>query len=575
MHTYKHLAQYIKESEDKMFISKKEKDKFNEYENILRRKDDSYSKEDVKIMINDVIEKLEDKEDKIIKNTAFNKSFGTGIGTVAEGSHSHISTDLKFLSLEKNLGVSDSINLSTKDIFTDITPSSKLWGASSSSKVKDTIIEDNRFEFSTEHVDHGLNTSTLTDLIDIVKGKEITLCADAYGLDRFTIYVKMYNNDGWSFLKLADGKLIGNVKVPEDITDFKLAIENKSTSNNKVVVKGLKLYLKNEYVIESNTDIPDRNFSIWSWHDEEILDPKSTMEFCKRFKINRIYQHISTSNIRFRDIRKFTKVLQENGVMVNWLVGDPKWATTDKQSCMNAILNLADYNNSVNNEYEKIGTIQLDVEPQALPDWGENEVWVLDNFMEMTKMAYELCQEYNLSLNMCVPAWLDGKTYDNKYGTGNVYDFISKHSNTTTLMSYNKKAYLSLSEDELRYGKKNNRAVAIGLETQELSNLNETFFGEPIELLYEAFEEIRMMQIALGISSKYEFVIHDYTNFKEFVSNFPDMIIEEPNRAENILTTSDKTIVGAINEINAKITRLFTYMDQVANQINVNNSDSN
>ncbi|WP_304576587.1 hypothetical protein [Romboutsia ilealis] len=101
MHTYKHLAQYIKESEDKMFISKKEKDKFNEYENILRKKDDSYSKEDVKNMINDVIEKLEDKEDKIIKNTAFNKSFGTGIGTVAEGSHSHISTDLKFLSLEK------------------------------------------------------------------------------------------------------------------------------------------------------------------------------------------------------------------------------------------------------------------------------------------------------------------------------------------------------------------------------------------------------------------------------------------------------------------------------------------
>ncbi|WP_304576586.1 hypothetical protein [Romboutsia ilealis] len=384
----------------------------------------------------------------------------------------------------------------------------------------------------------------------------------------------MYNNS-WSFLKLADGKLIGNVKVPEDITDFKLSIENKSTSNNKVVVKGLKLYLKNEYAIESNTDIPDRNFSIWSWHSEEILDPQSTMEFCKRFKINRIYQHISTSDIRFRDIRKFTKVLQENGVMVNWLVGSPKWATTDKQSCMNAILNLADYNNSVNNEYEKIGTIQLDVEPQALPEWGDNEVVVLYNFMEMTKMAYELCQEHNLSLNMCVPAWLDGKSYDNKYGIGNVYDFISKHSNTTTLMSYNKKAYLSLSEDELRYGKKNNRAVAIGLETQELPDLNETFFGEPIELLYEAFEKIRMMQITLGISSKYEFVIHDYTHFKEFVSNFPDMIIEEPNRAENILTTSDKTIVGAINEINAKITRLFTYMDQVANQINVNNSDSN
>lgn len=550
MRKYKHSAQYIKETNEKMFISLEEKNKLNNYEELLQG-----------------------KEDKIIKNSAFNKSFGTGIGTVAEGEHSHISTDLKFLSLEKNLGVSNDIDLSTKEIFKDITPSSTLWKQTSSSKVTDVVIEDGRLEFTTSYVDHGLSTSTLTDLIDTVKGKRVTICADSEGTDTFIIYVKMRNSSGWSFLRLVNGKAIDSVEVPADITDFKLSVENTSSTSNKVIVKGLRLYVENDYVIESNTDIPDRNFSIWSWKSEEILNPENTMEFCKKFKINRIYQHISTSVVSYSDIRKFTKILQENGIMVNWLVGDPTWATTKKQSCMDAILNLVSYNNSVNNEYEKIGTIQLDVEPHALPEWEENEVEILNGFMEMTDMAYKLCQQNNLSLNMCVTPWLDGKSYENKYGTGNVYDFISKHSNTTTLMAYNKSGYLSLVEKEIRYGKTNNRGVAIGFETQELPEPNETFFGESIELLYQSFERLKLLQTSLGVSSKYEFVIHDFRSFNEFVSNFPEITIEEPKRAENVLTTDDKTLVGAINEINSKINTLTILVDLLQNSFNVHVED--
>ena len=44
---YKHIADSIKESSDRMFISSEEKTKFNNYENTMRRKDDSYSKTEV------------------------------------------------------------------------------------------------------------------------------------------------------------------------------------------------------------------------------------------------------------------------------------------------------------------------------------------------------------------------------------------------------------------------------------------------------------------------------------------------------------------------------------------------
>ena len=44
---YKHIADSIKESSNRMFISSEEKTKYNNYENILRKKEDSYSKTEV------------------------------------------------------------------------------------------------------------------------------------------------------------------------------------------------------------------------------------------------------------------------------------------------------------------------------------------------------------------------------------------------------------------------------------------------------------------------------------------------------------------------------------------------
>lgn len=51
---YRHTAESIKESSRKMFISLEEKNKFNDYENTMRRKDDSYNKEEVDSKLNQI-----------------------------------------------------------------------------------------------------------------------------------------------------------------------------------------------------------------------------------------------------------------------------------------------------------------------------------------------------------------------------------------------------------------------------------------------------------------------------------------------------------------------------------------
>lgn len=51
---YRHTAESIKESSDRMFISSEEKTKFNNYENTMRRKDDSYNKEEVDNKVNQI-----------------------------------------------------------------------------------------------------------------------------------------------------------------------------------------------------------------------------------------------------------------------------------------------------------------------------------------------------------------------------------------------------------------------------------------------------------------------------------------------------------------------------------------
>ena len=506
-------------------------------------------------------------EDIINNSTMINKSFGNGPDTVAEGDHTHGDLQLQMQSLEEviNAGYYDTSDAA--EFFTEITPSHTVWAATSSSKVTDVDIIGGRYVCTTSTADQGLKTDTLTDLIEVVRGKTLVATGDLSS-DNYTLYIKMHDGEAWSFGKIKSTDKIITVDVPDNLTQFKFGLEYKGDGSapETCEVTNFAVYLVNDVTITSTANIPNRNYTIWSWNDEEIINPEAFAAFCNAYKINRVYQHISTSTVNLEQIRKFVGTMQKNRVSVNWLTGDPSWSLADHHyHIVDQIQKVVSYNMSIQNDYEKIGTIQFDIEPYTLDEWETDQASVIKQYQDAIMLMYNESLAKQLSLNVCVASWFDGVTYDNEYGQGNLFDFVSKHSSSTVIMAYNTSSYVSIAEDEIRIGALNGKNVAVGLETHVVDDSvteDTTFANKPIEDLYRAFETLFLVYKMYGVYKGYEFVIHDYAYFKAYAESFN--LTVSSNDILGKLTTTDKTdLISAINELNSKIAELTAIVESL------------
>ena len=538
-------ANQVITTDDKQFVSQAEKEIWNNMN----------SSENVQEQITSSINKLkEEVEPKIIKKSAFNKHFGNGPDSVAEGDHIHNDIALKIKNIENKLNLSNSV-VNSQEFFSDVTPESSIWSASSNKYVSNIIKEDGRFQFDATNADHGLTTGTLTSLLPtLTTGTEVAISCNVES-ENTTVYIKLRYSTGWEFVRMKiNDDLFKTVKIKEGLTDFKLAIENSLSSTNTCIVTNLKLMIKNSVQITSNQDIPNRNYSIWSWTADSVLDAHDTSVFLKNYKINKVYQWFDLDSLTYNDIRNYVKVLQEKDIMVNWLTGDPSWALTNNHSkILNAIRKINDYNKNITNGYQKINTIQFDIEPYALDEWSTDEQGVTEQYQEAISIAYEECLRLGLSLAVCIPSWFDSKTYSNKFGEGNLYDFVSKNSSCTVLMAYNVNKYLSISADEIKMNKENRKRIAIGLETKPVGEhsltTDETFGDKPISDLYSAFETIYQYLSTISFDDRYEFAIHDLVAFKNYTASFDlDIVSFEGDgplsSKENIVLKSNSGLSG-------------------------------
>ena len=538
-------ANQVITTDEKQFVSQAEKEIWNNMN----------SSENVQEQITSSINKLkEEVEPKIIKKSAFNKHFGNGPDSVAEGDHVHNDIALKIKNIENKLNLSNSV-VNSQEFFSDVTPESSIWSASSNKYVSNIIKEDGRFQFDATNADHGLTTGTLTSLLPtLTTGTEVAISCNVES-ENTTVYIKLRYSTGWEFVRMKiNDDLFKTVKIKEGLTDFKLAIENSLSSTNTCIVTNLKLMIKNSVQITSNQDIPNRNYSIWSWTADSVLDAHDTSVFLKNYKINKVYQWFDLDSLTYNDIRNYVKVLQEKDIMVNWLTGDPSWALTNNHSkILNAIRKINDYNKYITNGYQKINTIQFDIEPYALDEWSTDEQGITEQYQEAISIAYEECLRLGLSLAVCIPSWFDSKTYSNKFGEGNLYDFVSKNSSCTVLMAYNVNKYLSISADEIKMNKENRKRIAIGLETKPVGEhsltTDETFGDKPISDLYSAFETIYQYLSTISFDDRYEFAIHDLVAFKNYTASFDlDIVSFEGDgplsSKENIVLKSNSGLSG-------------------------------
>lgn len=528
---------------------------------------DAEAHNDIRTSVDNVNERLDVHDDIIDNSVMINKSFGNGPDTVAEGNHIHGDLQLQIRSIEDIVNADYNSISGSVEFFTDITPSHTVWYATSASYVTDVDIIGGRYVCTTSTADQGLKTDTLDDIMNMVRGKTIVAAANLSS-DNYTLYVKMYNGTEWSFGRITATDKIITVNVPENVTKFRLGLEygGDGSAPDTCEMTNFALYLVNDVAITSTENIPNRNYTIWSWNDEEITNPDAFASFCNAYKINRVYQHVSTSALDLEAIRKFVGTMQKNRISVNWLTGDPSWTLADHQyHIVDQIQKVVSYNMSIQNDYEKIGTIQFDIEPYTLDEWTTDQASVIKQYQDAIVLMYNESLAKQISLNVCVASWFDGVTYDNEYGQGNLFDFVSKHSSSTVIMAYNTKSYVSIAEDEIRMGALNGKNVAVGLETHEVTDSvteDITFANKPIEDLYRAFETMFLAYKMYGVYKGYEFVIHDYSSFKAYAESFNLEVVS--NDILGKLTTTDKTdLISAINEINTEAESLKTSVSEV------------
>ena len=491
------------------------------------------------IYLPDLKNKIDQFNKVIPKNTysAYNKPFGNSVDTIAEGNHTHYDIFNELLKIKTSLGIETELPYEDLNWLTEITPTKTEWVREGA---KDTTIEDNLIAFTTYNDNGGYSINKL-DWINS------TLLISANILtENSRIIIKMYDGTKWSFHYFNYGDCeVKKFVIPTGLTKLKIAVEGKGI-NTRVEVRNLRIYKMNTTVkITKNTQIPMLKYSIWSWRQEQILNPEDTGKFCYNYRINRIYQS-GLGDVSNSQVALFAKTMLDYNVSVNWLTGDPSWALREHhQSALDVLDRLNRYNNSVSPK-SRIYTLQYDIEPHILDNWNTDKDNIILQFMELYDKAFVRANELGISLYACIPSWFDGLEYNNIFGKGNLFDFINKHSHTTVLMSYSAKNYLAISRNEVKISYENRRSLSIGLEAKAVGEHGltdaDTFGNKPIEQMYMAFLEIFMLTQSYAVNNNYELLIHDYESFVKYTSNAGLSIHTKPQSIADLLNSMNNRI---------------------------------
>lgn len=172
--------------------------------------------------------------------------------------------------------------------------------------------------------------------------------------------------------------------------------------------------------------------------------------------------------------RSFLKDAHARGLSVEFLTGDPSWATPAGEpgaiACLNAVLAF----NKAGAPNERYDGFQYDVEPYALPTWPSTalEQGCVD-LLDKSNAAIKASGQ-RLPITSCIPRW---------YGQAQ-FNFVDRpiidRSDAIVVMDYVTTVgqLVSDPQDILVYATKKGKPVWIGVETTPLSDSpRSTFFG--------------------------------------------------------------------------------------------------
>ena len=341
--------------------------------------------------------------------------------------------------------------------------------------------------------------------------------------------------------------------------------------------------------------------AMWVWNSSNEVNNivnnigeyrKLLFEFCNsphgnpQKKITHLFLGCSGAIYSYQNmLRNFLSEASDSGISVEYLDGDPSWATYKQTNGIERINKIVEFNENSTSDKEKFKGIQFDVEPYLLikergyqsPYWDVEKMSVWNSYVNYVDSCKKIIENSDSSLlfGIAIPRW-----YENQVGLVEL-ERLQEKVDYVAIMDYNENAVVIINdaENEIKNAGVLNKKVWIGVETQEISPETVSFFEEGNSFmesqLDSTFSVYGNNEIFLGFAiHAYKYYRNlnenptsvDYTNNFEKTNNF--ILFQNYPNPFNPSTTIKYTIMGEVNIQKTKVSKVVLKIyDALGNEI--------
>jgi len=242
--------------------------------------------------------------------------------------------------------------------------------------------------------------------------------------------------------------------------------------------------------------------AMWIWNSENSINNlvndvghsrEALYEFCRsphgnfEHEIKVLFLGCSEALLgNTAKLREFLADAHANELTIEYLDGDPSWATNNQNNGIYKINKVLEFNASASSEDEKFDGIQFDVEPYLLtasrgykpPYWDtdKDSVWTL--YVAYMDSCQKIIDKADSSLyfGIAIPRW-----YENHVGNSELFRLQSV-VDYVAIMDYNEKSSVIINDarNEINNASALNKKVWIGVETKKVSPETVSFYEEGV-----------------------------------------------------------------------------------------------
>jgi hypothetical protein len=233
--------------------------------------------------------------------------------------------------------------------------------------------------------------------------------------------------------------------------------------------------------------------STWLWNTSEIVtNSDKVISFLVEKNVKVVYLQADYT-LKNEYYNLFIDKAGAKNIAVYALEGSSNWVSSDGATYRIKFFDwLTKYQES-SLKTQRFQGIHLDVEPYLNDKYGENPNEVLERYQEYLSKSKSSSIKLNLDFSIDIPFWFHEVTYKNKYGKGNVAEWIFKNIKAVTIMAYRDTAagIIDVSQTQLDLCNKYKVEATIAVETGK-SNEGDfvTFYEEGQTHMYNQLNAV-------------------------------------------------------------------------------------